>query len=113
MKKSYSKTNWINGKTPVNSTNLGKIETAISDLYSDAIGKDEILEGDGISIEETESGLTFNLSGNVQRSETCLGIEYSLGEPDHTEEKKLYFVLNPTTKKLEKIILNGVVIFEI
>ena len=30
----YTKTNWVNGQTPINATNLNKIENGIADLYN-------------------------------------------------------------------------------
>ena len=46
MKNSYIKTTWIDNKTPVNAANLNKIESALSDLYTNALSSSEILEGE-------------------------------------------------------------------
>ena len=42
MKKSYTKTIWTDSKTPVNSTNLGKIESALEYLYTNAFDSSDL-----------------------------------------------------------------------
>jgi hypothetical protein len=112
MKKTYSKTKWVDNKTPVNAQNLNKIESAISDLYNNAVAYDDIEEGDGIEITTDETGSkVISASKTLMSSDTCSGIEWTLGEPESFESDKIYFILGEETKTLEKIILNGVTIF--
>lgn len=47
----YSKTNWVNGQTPINETNLNKIETELKGLDDEKVNK----SGDTMT-----GGLTFN-----------------------------------------------------
>jgi hypothetical protein len=114
MKKSYTKTIWTDSKTPVNSTNLGKIESALEYLYTNAFDSSDLIQGDGIKI-ETPSGTTnkkisLDTSGLVQ-SLSCSGIEIVEAEPTSPSDNKLYFVIDPTTKNLTKIMLGGTTIF--
>ena len=44
MTREYEKTNWVCHQTPVNATNLNKIEDAIEELYNTSIDIFEILE---------------------------------------------------------------------
>ena len=113
MKNSYNKTKWIDKKTPVCARSLNKIEDALGDLYANAIDSREIEEGDGINIENTDEGFSFNVDESVMRSDSCTGIEWTTEEPGTFEEKTLYFILDPETGQLDRIMLNGITIFKI
>ena len=43
MKNSYSKTKWVDNKTPVNAQNLNKIKEAIGDIYTNARDYDDLV----------------------------------------------------------------------
>lgn len=125
MKNNYIKTTWIDNKTPVNAANLNKIENAISDLYTNAISPSEILEGDGIRIADatcnsdcygnTKKGIQISVSDKIMQSESCKGIDVVTDASSilQFEKDRLYFFLNPETKSLVKIVINGVTIFEV
>ena len=124
MKNNYIKTTWIDNKTPVNAANLNKIENAISDLYSNAVSASEIIEGDGIRINEATcnpdcSGLTkgiqISVSDKVMQSDNCVGVDIITDQSSilQFEKDRLYFILNPETRKLVKVVINGVTIFEV
>lgn len=125
MKNNYIKTTWIDNKTPVNAANLNKIESAISDLYTNAISASEILEGDGIRIADSScnsdcygnvsKGIQISVSDKVMQSESCKGVDIvtDLNSVLQFEKDRLYFFLNPETKSLVKIMINGVTIFEV
>ena len=125
MKNNYIKTTWIDNKTPVNAANLNKIENAISDLYTNAISPSEILEGDGIRIADatsssdcygnTKKGIQISVSDKIMQSESCKGIDVVTDASSilQFEKDRLYFFLNPETKSLVKIMINGVTIFEV
>lgn len=125
MKNSYIKTTWIDNKTPVNAANLNKIESALSDLYTNALSSSELLEGDGIRITNTScksdcygntaKGIQFSVSDRVMQSDSCKGIDIVTNSMDilQFEKDKLYLFLNPESKTLVKIMINGVTIFEV
>lgn len=114
MKNVYIKTSWIDNKTPINAANMNKIENAISDLYINALSPSEIVEGEGINISQTkDKKLEFSVAENILRSDSCSGIEVSQGHPSVMDQGKLYFILDPDTKKLAKIMINGVAIYEV
>lgn len=106
MKTNYNKTNWIDKKTPVNAQNLNKIERAITDLYNNALGKDDIVPGSGIEIETDESG------NKIISSEKKTEIEVVTESPETFESNTLYFILDPETKRLTKIMFGDVTIYE-
>lgn len=118
MKKTYNKTNWIDYRTPVCANSLNKIESALEDLYENALDINEIKAGSGIDLESNSAGVDGNnikisVDNSIMKSSSCKGIEWVLGDQESYEENKLYFVLNENTKKLEKIILDGVEIFNV
>ena len=93
---------------------MNKIENAISDLYINALSPSEIVEGEGINISQTkDKKLEFSVAENILRSDSCSGIEVSQGHPSVMDQGKLYFILDPDTKKLAKIMINGVAIYEV
>ena len=130
MKSVYVKTQWIDNKTPVNAANLNKIENALHTLYSNSLGYSDIKEGEGIKVEVTaDKEVKISTSPQVLKSSNISGIDFILeGEENDnttcgcnctccdipTEEKGiLYFVLDPSTKKLKSIKINGVKIYEV
>lgn len=114
MKNIYIKTTWIDNKTPVNAANLNKIENAISDLYNSALASSDFVQGDGIKISTTsDKKLEFSVSESVVRSSTVSGLEFIYEELDVYKVNCIYFILDQGTKKLKKIIINGVTIYEV
>lgn len=114
MKNSYSKTKWVDNKTPVNAQNLNKIEDAIGDIYTNALDYDDLVPGEGIEMNVTDEGKKeISIAPGVMFSDSCTGIEWTLEEPETPEKNKLYFILNAIEKSLSKIMLNGVTIFQI
>lgn len=128
MKSVYVKTQWIDNKTPVNAANLNKIENALHTLYTNSLGYSDIKEGDGIKVEVTaDKEVKISTASNVLKSGNLMGIDFIMGEDEETacgcdkpccnepaEEKGvLYFVLDPNTKKLKAIKINGVKIYEV
>ena len=115
MKNSYIKTTWIDNKTPVNAANLNKIESALSDLYTNALSSSEILEGDGIRITNTTKGIQFSVSDRVMQSDSCKGVDIVTNTLDilQFEKDRLYLFLDPERKTLVKMVINGVTIFEV
>lgn len=116
MKNIYIKTTWVDNKTPVNAANLNKIENAILDLYQNALSVSDFSEGNGINLNITEDKkLQVSVSNDVITSNTCYGIEVVTEEPglDTVQNGVLYYIINPSTKKLAKIMINNVVIYEV
>lgn len=107
MKKfNYSKTKWVDGKTVVDANRLNKIEEALSEIYDNALGNTDLDEGPGIKIDGTK----ISVDNSVLLSDTISGIEFSVGEPEEIDLKKLYLILKED-RTLEKIILGGITIF--
>lgn len=114
MKKSYKKTKWIDNKTPVCAQYLNKIEDALSEVYEKAIESDDLVGSTGVRVDTNSSGeKEISLGPEVMTSTTCTGIEWCLSAPETWERNKLYFILDPSTKELDKIMLNGITIFNI
>lgn len=113
MRNIYIKTTWIDNKTPVNAANLNKIENALVDLYQNSLSVSDLSEGNGIELNLTEDKkLQISVSNEVVTSSSCKGVEVLMLEPTEMLDNVLYFILDPSTKKLTKIIINNVVIYE-
>lgn len=113
MKNIYIKTTWVDNKTPVNAANLNKLENAVYDLYNNALSPSDIVEGNGIKLDITENKkLQISTTSDIMASTSCQGVEVVNVEPSEFSEGVLYFVVNPETGKLRKIVFNSVVINE-
>ena len=112
MKNTYSKTKWVDNKTPVNADNLNKIENAINKLFVEAVDKDTIVEGDGINVSKND-GVKINVDNTVLRSDSCKGLEIVESEPGEPISGRIYFIIDAETKKLKKVQLNSITIFEV
>jgi hypothetical protein len=114
----YRKTKWVDGKTCVNAEELNRIEDGIEDLYLNAIDSEQILPGDGITVDLDDDGNTVisvkdDYKDELVKSQSISGLEYVNTTPLDPSPDVLYFVVNPDTGTLEKIMLNGVTIFNI
>ena len=110
----YVKTNWVDNKTPINAANLNKIEGAIADLYTNALSVSDISDGKGINLDITQDKkLEISVAEDIMTSNSCCGIEMVMGEPVEYANGVLYFIINPETKKLKKIVLNEIAIYEV
>ena len=95
MKTTYNKTQWVDNSTPVNAENLNNIENGISNLYSNAIGLSELIEGDGIEIKNTNSGVSFGLSFRmVDTKPESSSSNGNVGDY-YLDEQFLYFCISP------------------
>lgn len=113
MRNIYIKTTWIDNKTPVNAANLNKIENAIVDLYQNALSVSDFSEGEGIKLDVTDDKkLQVSVSNGVLTSTSCCGIEVLMFEPFEMKNNVLYFIIGQDSKKLKKIIINNIVIYE-
>ena len=99
MKRTYTKTTWVNNKTPLDASNLNNIESGIEGLYSDALSLSNFTEGPGISIEALEGGdvkLSLKLRRLLELPENGDG-----GQPgDYYKDENsgyLYFCLSSGT----------------
>lgn len=113
MKNSYSKTKWVDNKTPVCAQYLNKIESALGDIYAKGLEYNELIQGNGIIVEDDINGKSISVDSSVVRSTSVTGIEWLFEEPETPEMKKLYFILDPDTNKLSKILLGSVTIFQL
>ena len=68
---SYTKTNWENGKTPINAVNLNKIEEGIANLEEGIANLEE-----GIANLEEETANMFNGFTQISSLTTNLGVNY-------------------------------------
>lgn len=116
MKSVYVKTTWVDNKTPVNAANLNKIENAIVDLYQNALSVSDFSEGKGINLSiDGNKKLHISVSNDVVTSGTCNGFEVLTSEPtlENVQSGVLYFIIDPNTKKLVKLLINNIVIYEV
>lgn len=116
--KTYKKTKWVDNKTCVNAYNLNKIEDALETLYSEALSRDQIVGGDGIVLDTDDEGravVSLDESSEVKavKSGTVVGMEYTSVVPGEPKQNTLYFIIDPATGTLSKIMINGAAIFEI
>lgn len=113
MKSIYVKTKWVDNKTPVNASNLNKIEDAIYNLNASSVSYSDIVGGDNIDV-STDNNKNVTISTkNVISSTTCNGIEFISEDIEEYEEGKMYLVLESSTNKLKKIVFNKIVIYEV
>ena len=113
MKNLYVKTNWVDNATPVNAANLNKIENAITDIYQNALSVSDFSKGNGIDLNITSNKkLEISVTNNVMMSGTCSGFEVVTSYPIECVESVIYFVVDPELKKLKKILINGIAIYE-
>lgn len=118
MKNLYIKTTWVDNKTPVNAANLNKIENALVDLYQNAISVSDLSVGKGIDLTITkDKKVEFSVTDDIITSCSCSGIEVVLSnysfDIDSLSNGIIYFVIDADTKKLKKIIFNGINIYEV
>lgn len=113
MKGNYMRTNWIDNTTPVNANNLNNIERGISNLYQNALSRSDISEGEGIKLGTGKNGELEISTKDTVRSSSCVGIEFIEEELGVYVDGVLYLLLDSETNKLKKIILNGIVIYEV
>lgn len=115
MKNTYTKTTWIDNKTPVNAANLNHIESALADIYNTAVSSSQLTQGEGIKVTtDCDKNVKISVDNTVMKSDSCTGVEIETSEPAEGYEKgKIYFILDPDTKKLKKIVINAVVVYEV
>lgn len=114
MKSIYIKTTWIDNKTPINAANMNKIENALSNITTSAISYSDLVKGDGININISEDkDVKVSVDNTVMRSNTCNKFEIISEELDTYNNDILYLVLDSNTKKLKKLIFNGITIYEV
>lgn len=114
MKEIYTKTTWIDNKTPVNAANLNHIESALADIYNTAVSSSQLVQGDGIKITtDCNKNVSISVDNSVMKSDSCTGVEIETKEVESYEKGKIYFILDPETKKLKKIVINAVVVYEV
>ena len=111
--KSYVKTKWVDGTTPVNAANLNKIEKGISDIAAVALSPSDIKQGAGISIETSGGGVTISANKDVMLSTSIVGIEMVSELPSEFKQNVIYYVVSESTRKLSGIYINGVCIYEV
>ena len=114
MKNTYTKTTWVDNKTPVNAANMNHIESAISDLYSSAVSSSDFVQGNGIKVSvDTSKNVNISTDDTVMKSDSCTGVEVITTELDSYTKGRVYLLLDSETKKLKKILVNGVAIYEV
>lgn len=105
----YSKTTWVNGQTPINDTNLNKIEnelealdTGLSTLSTTVSGKqDELTAGDNITIENN----VISASGGSAQTDYTTGVEMQIGTWDNKPlYRKIITGTLPSTTRTNKTL---------
>lgn len=64
--KTYFKTKWVDGETPVNAANLNKLENAVQELSETSIGPSDLIvkEDGGLKKTVIEGAVVLELSDN-------------------------------------------------
>lgn len=111
MNKRYIKTNWVDGKTAVNSTRMNNIENAIEELYLDAITPSQIKTGSGLRADITNDGsIQISFQSPVIQSNTVEGVEVLTSDIENKRDGILYFVL--VDGKIDKIYQGSNLIYD-
>lgn len=103
---SYIKTNWVNGSTPINETNLNKIENQLEFLSTDQ--KILWIAQDGAFMFENQ---TANLSETVSQQKNGIVLLWSGYETDHPVNYNFKTTFIP--KKAVEFNSGGLGIFEV
>ena len=113
MKKIYTKTKWVDGKTCVGASLLNKIENGIDVLYQNAIEESQLKGGDGISIEKDEDNnivIGVKEENDFIQSSGVGRIEITETTPEEPDPACLYLIKDPTTGKFD-IFYSGIYLF--
>lgn len=111
MNKRYIKTNWVDGKTAVNSTRMNNIENAIEELYLEAITPSQIKTGSGLRADITNDGsIQISFQSPVIQSNTVEGVEVLTSDIENKRDGILYFVL--VDGKIDKIYQGSNLIYD-
>ncbi len=97
MKRTYTKTNWVNNKTQIDAEKLNNIETGIEGLYTDALSLSNFIEGSSISIGAVDGG-DVKISLRFNRLSECPANGDGGNTGDYYQDEEhdvLYFCLAP------------------
>lgn len=94
----YNKTHWVDDQTPINASNLNKIEDALETLSIDSLTISKISGVNGIKI-TTKGSEGIEISGNLSVVPFVESAAYDTG--------KVYIVINPQTQKVQGLVAAG------
>lgn len=60
MRIKYDKTTWVDNETPVNASNMNKIENALETLFDTALTPSSILNTGNVTVSTREDGIELN-----------------------------------------------------
>ena len=95
----YNRTFWIDNKTKVNAEKLNNIERGISNLYDSSLTSSDIIGGENVDIETTDTGKV-----KISFKATVMIIT----EEQETYDRDVIYFLLSQNGIIQKIIINGV-----
>ena len=112
MKKKYTKTNWVDGKTCVGANLLNKIESGIEGLYQNAVEMSQLVGGEDISIQKNEEDnlvVSIKEDNSLLRSTGISEVEFGEELPNEPKSTGLYFTRDSRTGKFSVYYGNSLV----
>ena len=89
--KTYKKTIWVDGETPINASNLNKIETALSTLSETALTMESLESSDNkITITSKDGKVQFGLAGSTLMTDTISSFNVVDERPTVMEKNGVY-----------------------
>ena len=87
--KQYKKTVWVDGQTPVNASNLNKIETALSEVSKLALSPSDLtsLNEDEIKIGSDCGKITFGIGDKILRTDSVNTVNVLNSNGENSDEK--------------------------
>ena len=94
MKIKYDKTTWVDNETPVNASNMNKIENALETLYNLSLSPSDFNTNSQIKPTVNDGEITLSFNGIVLKEVT--------EKPTHTDDKGTLgdFYIDNENKKL-------------
>ena len=89
--KAYKKTIWVDGETPINASNLNKIETALGTLSETALTLESLESADDkITITSKDGKVQFGLAGSTLMTDSISSFNVVDARPTVTEKNGVY-----------------------
>lgn len=110
MNQNYKKTQWVDGKTPIDAEKLNNIENAISNLFSQTLSASDI-KGDNSTVKVTTDDEDGDMKVKISILPLFKTVSVEELETTILDNDKLYFITQIDEEsgenKIVKIILGG------
>ena len=118
--KQYKKTVWVDGQTPVNASNLNKIETALSEISKLSLSPSDLgsLDEKEIRVTSDCGKIMFGIGENIPRTTSLSSIDIINSNETKSKEEKIAFIISGDdidlmTPGSYQFTRNGVIYFPI